>query len=161
MKTKIESYYDPILGRSYADIYRNGECYMAEVIISPEDEDVKSSFAGCYFAEYKARIKMLKGKLKEKKKAYSILENMYFNITQLREFDANRRENRFFRKQLYIKKNEIKNLQNLINYMQTNYLTVVSERLEMSRTKIPEILNAINEKKKIQEALKAECQEEG
>ena len=71
----ISSYYDEKDGDSMVVIQHLGKKFIGEASVHPDDKEIASSYAGCEYAELRAKIKALKYERKiEKAKADAALD---------------------------------------------------------------------------------------
>lgn len=89
--------------------------FFGKTKVHPEDEDIKSVFRGCRYAEMRAIAKYGKERSKKIKVELNALENLVKNMEKLKDYDKDSREARFVRKQYYIKRKEYKDLLNEID----------------------------------------------
>lgn len=117
----IDSYYNEETGISYAEINTDLGIFYAYSQLYEEDRNESSSFAGCSYAEAKAQIKYLKRKIrfmKERLKGIEICVNLD-------------KENRKLRKQYYVTKNEIKQIENLMEEIKKSMFFYMQNRKEI------------------------------
>lgn len=132
---KINSTYDPTTGVSTCVIQDNRGSYTATTRLHPDDLDVKSAYAGCHFAEMKARTKQIKAEIHEAKIELRTMERLYQELSQLRVFSLykNTKVMRQIRKKIMIKKNEIKRLQSTYDFSKINYKATTDRNLDIRR----------------------------
>jgi len=111
----VNAYYNSDLGTSKVIIQTDLGKFFGFTKIHPEDEDIKSNFQGCRYAELRAIVKYKQRKLKNLKIKRDTLENLYKGIEKLRDFDAAAAEFRYVKKQYHIVQNEVDNLTKEIN----------------------------------------------
>lgn len=132
---KLITNYDEELGISRATLFVENNLFAGMTFLREEDADVASSFAGCQFAEIKAKIKYLKHLYKRENLKLQAIKNLYHQITQLKEFeyDEHTRTCRHIRKQIHIKTQEVNNIKDYYEYLQKEYPNIVDKRLDKAR----------------------------
>lgn len=87
---------------------------MGRSRLQPEDKEYASKYAGCHFAEMKAKIKCLKKRRNDWK--LRLKELVYFKkmLEDIKGYNPNSIEARKVRKRIYLINKEINNLDNLI-----------------------------------------------
>ena len=102
-------------------IYKNktftGHAYCLDV-----DKDFQSEKTGCFIAERKAFIKKLKFIKSELAAALSVLENFEKTLESCKEYNAKNFEAKRLRKEIYLKRKELKEIETAIKDEQ-DYLT--------------------------------------
>jgi len=134
--------YDPETGISMVILQKGNERFTGVATLNEEDADVASSFAGCQFAETKARIKMLKTEYREEKKKYLVLKNLYKQMIQLKDFEElyfHTPPVRLLRKQLKIQESKMNKIKDNFLYLQENYDGMVEDRLSTAR-QLPQVI---------------------
>lgn len=155
-KMKVDYEYWPEDGESYACITKGGRWWQATSQLQPEDADIQSSFVGGHYAELKAFRKYIKEEVKNSRKKLKALKGLYFEITQLREFEAEKhsRTNRFMRKKIHMLEKEVAEGEAYIEQLTKNFFSIVEGREQVVRQYIPQTLEKIETNKKNQEAFK-------
>lgn len=135
MKERSQFDYFPEAGFSVAVIKRGGNTYVGTTVLRAEDMDVASSFAGCEFAEVKARVKVLKHERREAKRDLKVLENLYRQIQDLRDFEKLEYTQvcSHIRKQIAIKRAEVKLYDTAISDLRDGFPARVEKRISAAR----------------------------
>ena len=102
MKTKlIYAKYDRETGISTATVRNRYGTFTGTSKLREEDRFVESSFLGCQFAETKAIIKSLKEQRKRITIQLEALENLHFDMQNMKEYQPDSFEARRLRRRIY------------------------------------------------------------
>jgi len=139
--TLLESYYDEEGGLSVCYLQKGNNRYLGIASLREEDADIASSYAGCRFAEEKARIQIAKEEYKEELKILNTLNQLYERLTQLKEFDDyyKSRPVAQIRKQIKIQEQKVEEKREKRDMLITNYPDLIEKRLSTAR-EIPSLL---------------------
>lgn len=145
--TKLKSDYNPETGFSIVAIQKGSRTYLGMTKLHDEDRDVASSYAGCTFAEIKARIAMAKDDYKTEGAKLETLENLYGQMTQLRNWENEKhsRMARYTRKMIKMQTKKVEELRAIYLNLKKGYPEMVDNRLNGARTlpKVKERTEAI------------------
>ena len=90
----VFSHYDPCSGISMATIRTKKGLFTGIAKLNPDDKDCGSRFAGCQYAETRARIKYYKEMRKEAVIKRKAMKDLYFSIYEAKDFRESSFESR-------------------------------------------------------------------
>lgn len=141
----VDSCYCPETGKSRAIVrsYRN-EIFVGESQLMEEDADVASSYTGCYIAESKANISVIKREIQYLKSNLETLENCYKSMEQTKGFNPRGVEAIKIRQHIKLFKNDIEKLRIMRAEAEKN----LKYEMETHATRTRAVLNKIKNKHK-------------
>lgn len=123
----IEAKYDEYSGISQAIVEHKGRLYIGLAQCHPEEE-FPSKFAGCRYAEARAKLKALKAERREKIKLCDECRNLIKACSQCKNFDKESPTAKVLYRQLNCRIKEINNLTDKINELMHNLNIAIKQR---------------------------------
>lgn len=111
----IESYYDPATKTSYVTMQHLGKKFEGIARVHPDYIDTASEYAGCYYAEIRAKIKALKYERKKAKEEAEICRKFVKAIECYSKFDSTEPSAKSMYRQLAVKIKKVNDITNHIN----------------------------------------------
>lgn len=147
----VDSCYCPETGKSRAVVrsYRN-EIFIGESKLMEEDADVASSYTGCYIAESKANISVIKREIQYLKSNLKTLENCYRSMEQTKGFNPRSIEAVKIRQHIKLFKNDIEKLKIMRAEAEKN----LKYEMETYAPRTRAVLNKIENKRRARKELK-------
>lgn len=129
MKEKIlYSNYDKNTGISKTIISNKYGVFTGISKLSKEDSDFASSYAGCRYSLYKAKIKSYKCQLKEIKFQLKTLRDFSIFMSQSKEYNKNSHEAKKLRQYIYLKNKEKNKIEEEIRKIESQLKHSIKER---------------------------------
>ena len=110
----IEAKYDEISGYSQVVIEYKGKLYVGSATCHPEEE-FRSKFAGCRYAELRAKIKALKAERRKMRQECELLRKFVAACGLCKNFDKDTKTAKVVYRQLNTKIREVNKLTDKIN----------------------------------------------
>lgn len=126
--TFLDSGYSESEGLSWTTIKYKGKEYTAFTKIHKDDINKASKYAGCRFAEEKAKIKALKDELREEKIKCNACRDFLKSVMQYKNFDKNSPSAKAMFRQLNKRIKKVNNLIEEINEMIRDYDANIRQR---------------------------------
>ena len=127
---KIEFSWDPETGEALCLIQKKGKVYYGTAICSPEDTDMMNEKTGCYIAEQRAKLMMLRDQRDESKVELRALIKLYSSMNTSKYFDIDSYPIRRLLSHIKQLVQDIEDYKNLIKYERdalTNYIKAKEE----------------------------------
>ena len=140
----VDSGYDSDIGYSWVQVRVGNKIFIGESLLSEEDENKKSKYAGCRFAELKAELKALKYLRRRKKEECEYYRKFVKSLGCYKNFDKNSPTAKCVYKQLNKRIKEVNQLTDAVNVKREEFLIAINQR--------DIVTNAIDRKKKAKES---------
>ena len=124
----ITSEFNEQTGKSIVTIQTPLGLFTGESQLDEEDKAISSKYAGCQYAEMKAIMKYFKRKISNYKIEINALENFNKSMRNKKDYDNESAEMRSLRKEIYIKKKNIKDYEDRLNSLRNHLLKNIEQR---------------------------------
>lgn len=140
----VDSSYDSDIGYSWVKVRVGNKIFIGESLLSEEDKNKESKYAGCRFAELKAELKALKYLRRRKKEECEYYRKFVKSLGCYKNFDKNSPTAKCVYKQLNKRIKEVNQLTDAVNAKREEFLIAINQR--------DLITKAIDRKKKAKES---------
>lgn len=134
MKTKIAyANYDEETGKSVVTIATDLGQFTGYARLAEEDRDIASRYAGCEFAEMRARIKYWKAKKFMYEQRLKSLEDLEKILKGMTSYDPYCTECRKLRRTIYETKESVMKCRKKLEMLTTQLPEIITQRVETAR----------------------------
>lgn len=135
MKT-INSDYNSATGRSEVTVSTDLGLFTGYAYLHPDDEYIKSNYAGCRYAEMRAGIKYMKEKVKITKYQLQPLKRIYNDLSQKKYYNKNNNGFKMLEKEIYKLEDDIETYKNNIKTLTERLQKAINSREDIIRDMI-------------------------